>query len=112
MAHFGASYRDRFLTAARAAGCPAFSSTSGNVAHVLARLSTEADLVDLVRSMTLQPAGDPARTGLTVDRFLPWAIFLVCVGLERPVHDISPDEPVPVLPPTDLFILLSTGRST
>ena len=59
MSHFGAGCRDRLLAAARAAGCPIFSSTSGNGAHILARLAASADGVDLGRSMTLPAAGDP-----------------------------------------------------
>ena len=89
MSHFGAGYRDRLLAAARAAGCPIFSSTSGNGAHILARLAASADGVDLGRSMTLPAAGDPALTGLTVDRFLPGAKALVCVRFERPMSDIT-----------------------
>lgn len=112
MSHFGAGYRDRPLAAARAAGCPIFSSTSGNGAHILARLAASADRVDLGRSMTLPAAGDPALTGLTVDRFLPGAKALVCVRLERPMSDITPDVPVPVLSPNDLFSLLAAGRSS
>ena len=112
MSHFGAGYRDRLLAAARAAGCPIFSSTSGNGAHILARLAASADGVDLGRSMTLPAAGDPALTGLTVDRFLPGAKALVCVRFERPISDITPDVPVPVLSPNDLFSLLAAGRSS
>ena len=112
MSHFGAGYRDRLLAAARAAGCPIFSSTSGNGAHILARLAASADGVDLGRSMTLPAAGDPALTGLTVDRFLPGAKALVCVRFERPMPDITPDVPVPVLSPNDLFSLLAAGRSS
>ena len=112
MSHFGAGYRDRLLMAAKAAGCPIFSSTSGNGAHILARLAASADGVDLGRSMTLPAAGDPALTGLTVDRFLPGAKALVCLRFERPISDITPDVPVPVLSPSDLFSLLAAGRSS
>ena len=62
--------------------------------------------------MALPVAGDPALTGLTVDRFLPGAKALVCVRLERPMSDITPDVPVPVLSPDDLFSLLAAGRSS
>ena len=62
--------------------------------------------------MTLPAAGDPALTGLTVDRFLPGAKALVCVRLEHPMSDITPDVPVPVLSPGDLFSLLPAGRSS
>ena len=110
MSHFGAGYRDRLLAAARAAGCPIFSSTSGNGAHILARLAASADRVDLGRSMTLPAAGDPALTGLTVDRFLPGAKALVCVRFERPMSDITPDVPVPVLSPRRP-LLPAGGRS-
>ena len=112
MSHFGAGCRDRLLAAARAAGCPIFSSTSGNGAHILARLAASADGVDLGRSMTLPAARDPALTGLTVDRFLPGAKALVCVRFERPMSDITPDVPVPVVSPNDLFSLLAAGRSS
>ena len=77
-----------------------------------ARLAASADGVDLGRSMTLPAAGDPALTGLTVDRFLPGAKALVCVRFERPISDITPDVPVPVLSPNDLFSLLAAGRSS
>ena len=57
-------------------------------------------------------AGDPALTGLTVDRFLPGAKALVCLRLERPLAEVTPDVPVPVLSPGDLFSLLAAGRSS
>ena len=102
----GLRHKRVMLERASELGCPIFESSSRRGAHILARLSAEAQGHDFGRSMALPVAGDPPVTGITVDRFLPGAKALICLRLDLPYANSDPGHLVPVLSPADVEHLI------